>query len=151
PAAPVIVASTPGDAIVPPQIDLPNDTVDVSSSGAASTPAARTAPARAAAPEKIDVQELPMSPDSKAPKAGPLVVKPGKANNSPAAAGTAPQPVAPPLEVASVDNSKSALAGIVASQAAVPRVAPHSVEVSQGISQGLLLKKVAPSYPSLAW
>ena len=31
-----------------------------------------------------------------------------------------------------------------------PQVAPHTLKVSQGVSQGLLIKKVAPVYPQRA-
>jgi len=43
------------------------------------------------------------------------------------------------------------IGGILAGQMAVPKVAtPQRVRVSQGVSTGLLIKKVTPNYPQLA-
>jgi protein TonB len=43
------------------------------------------------------------------------------------------------------------IGGIINSTAAIPRVAtPQRVRVSQGVSTGLLIKKVQPNYPPLA-
>jgi protein TonB len=43
------------------------------------------------------------------------------------------------------------IGGIINSAAAVPRVAtPQRVRVSQGVSQGLIIRKVQPNYPPLA-
>jgi protein TonB len=43
------------------------------------------------------------------------------------------------------------IGGILSSQVAVPKVAtPQRVRVSQGVSTGLLIKKVTPNYPQLA-
>ncbi len=43
------------------------------------------------------------------------------------------------------------IGGILAGQVAVPKVAtPQRVRVSQGVSTGLLIKKVTPNYPQLA-
>jgi len=61
------------------------------------------------------------------------------------------EPAAPPtLDVAS-NAEESAISGIVsAAPTNVPQPAPHMLKVSQGISQGLLVKKVPPVYPSQA-
>ena len=43
------------------------------------------------------------------------------------------------------------IGGIISQNAAVPKVAtPQRVRVSQGVSNGLLIKKVQPTYPPLA-
>jgi len=43
------------------------------------------------------------------------------------------------------------IGGIIGSTAAIPRVAaPVRVRVSQGVSQGLLIRRIQPSYPPLA-
>jgi periplasmic protein TonB len=107
-------------------------------------------PAHDSKSDSIAVQELPMSADTKgAAKPAPLMVKPGAA---PAAVQntSSPAPAPPPLEVAAADTSKATLDNLVTSSASVPRMAPRSVLVSQGVSQGLLLKKVPPVYPPLA-
>ena len=60
-----------------------------------------------------------------------------------------PAPLAPPsLAISPADNS--AIANLVSTKVAVPKVATGSVRVSQGVSQGLLVKKVSPTYPPMA-
>jgi len=69
----------------------------------------------------------------------------------------APKPVpqdvadaaAPALDVAS-DSSGNAISGLVEAPAAVPHAAAQTLKVSQGVSQGLLVKKVPPAYPPQA-
>ena len=100
-------------------------------------------------PEVIQVEEAPADSHSQitiTPK--PIVVstKPGSAAVQKPAQLTAP----PVVEITS-NNSQNALAEIVASaDAVVPKRAPSSVHISQGVSQGLLLKKVSPVYPPRA-
>ena len=100
--------------------------------------------------DTIAVQELPMSGDAKgAAKPAPLMVKTGASPHAGQNHGS-PAPAPPVLEVAAADNSKATLDNLVSSSASVPRMGPRSVLVSQGVSQGLLLKKVPPVYPPLA-
>jgi protein TonB len=100
--------------------------------------------------ENIEVQELPMSRDAKpsiAPKAQPLIVKSDtglKKNTRPA------QLAPPPVQVSSINASDSALNSLATTNAAIPQLAPSSLRISQGVSQGLLLKKVPPVYPPMA-
>lgn len=97
----------------------------------------------------IEVQELPMSRDSKPPAAAkpPLVVKPD-AGIKPL--GKSSQTAPPPVQVSSLGPANSALPNLTTSSPALPTLAPTSVRVSQGVSQGLILKKVAPKYPPMA-
>lgn len=100
--------------------------------------------------DSINVQELPMSRDAKPstpPKSEPLIVKPdsGVKKN-----GTA-QPAPPQVQVSSASTSASAIANLATIKPALPTLAPtSSVRVSQGVSQGLILKKVPPVYPPMA-
>jgi len=80
------------------------------------------------------------------PKLQPLIVKAGTAR--PAAQSAAP--LAPPTVDVSSGNSNDAIASLVTSTAQLPKPAPGMVRISQGVSQGLLLKKVPPSYPRMA-
>jgi periplasmic protein TonB len=100
--------------------------------------------------ETIEVQELPMSREAKpsaAPKAQPLIVKPDTGVKKSAK----PAQLAPPsVQVSSVNVSDLALTSLATTNAAIPKLAPTSVRVSQGVSQGLLLKKVPPVYPPMA-
>jgi TonB family protein len=111
-----------------------------------------TAPAKMqhnADPENIEVQEMPFSRDTKVtvtPKPQPLIVKAGTAK--PAAQTTAS--LAPPSVDVSAGNSNEAITNLVTSAAQLPKPAPGMIRISQGVSQGLLLKKVPPAYPRMA-
>jgi len=97
----------------------------------------------------IEVQELPMSRDSKppAPAKPPLIVKPDTAIKP---LGKSSQAAPPPVQVSSLASANSALPNLTTSTPALPALAPSSVRISQGVSQGLILKKVAPKYPPMA-
>jgi protein TonB len=100
-------------------------------------------------PDDIQVQEMPFSRDTKVtvtPKPQPLIVKAGTAR--PTAQATVA--LAPPSVDVSVGNSNEAITNLVTSTAQLPKPAPGMVRISQGVSQGLLLKKVPPSYPRMA-
>ena len=80
-------------------------------------------------------------------EAKPLVVNmKGSANPAPNVAQAAPAP--PPIS--SVGASDRTLANLVTTNEALPKPAPASVRVSQGVSQGLLIRRVSPVYPSIA-
>ena len=117
----------------------------VSSTGGTSAPQHNPA-----APETIRVQELPLNAEQKAAalKAQPIVVqvKPG---NALAQKAQQTQLTAPALPL-NASNSSAALNSIVATEAPAPKPAPGSLRVSQGVSQGLVVKKVAPAYPPTA-
>ncbi|MGA2377146.1 MAG: TonB family protein [Candidatus Sulfotelmatobacter sp.] len=82
----------------------------------------------------------------------PLVVK----NEAPAPASPTPaepEPVQPPapgsLDASNANNQ--AISGIISTPAAsLPHQASQQLKVSQGVSQGLLIKSVPPAYPALA-
>ncbi len=124
------------------------DTTPASTVSETATPAAPplTASNFTAPPEIIHVDEGASPPEPKItviPK--PLVVK-----TKPASPVTEkPAQLAPPaLAISPADNS--AIANLVATKVAAPKVTPGSVRVSQGVSQGLLMKKVSPAYPPMA-
>lgn len=98
----------------------------------------------------VEVQEMPMARDAKItvtaqPK--PLVVKnyDSRASGRPAASA----PVAPSLSLANAGTS-SPIADLVTSDAPLPKPVPGTIRISQGVSQGLLMKKVTPVYPPMA-
>lgn len=104
--------------------------------------------------ETIEAQDTP-APDKSSditvtPEPQPIVVKQGTVPKR-AAAPAAPI-AAPSINVADTGNPASAseLAGLVPTTAMLPKPAPGTIRVSQGVSQGMLLKKVAPVYPSIA-
>lgn len=77
--------------------------------------------------------------------AKPIVVKSGNGSTPTQGEESAPQL---PGTVASADNG---LAGLVTSTPVVlPKAAPSTIKISQGVSQGLLIKRVQPKYPQAA-
>jgi periplasmic protein TonB len=99
------------------------------------------------APESIEVQELPISRDAGkitvTPKVEPIVVR-----NTPA--GEKTTPVAPPPVAVVADGAGAKLPELTPVNIELPKPAPGTVRISQGVSQGLLLRKVQPAYPPIA-
>ena len=113
------------------------------------TPPPAKSPQRTSPSENIQVDELSSTPEPKITvnaKPQPLVVKNGsKITVTPKAS----QPAPPALSVAaSSPASNDALANVVTSSAPLPTL--KVLRVSQGVSQGLLVKKVPPVYPAAA-
>ncbi|MBZ5719423.1 MAG: TonB family protein [Acidobacteriia bacterium] len=84
----------------------------------------------------------------------PLVVKnevSAQRTTQPAAAET-PQPAAPEALGIGSNSDEKTISGLVSSApVSVPKaIAPQTVRVSQGVSQGLLSKRVQPAYPEQA-
>src|SRR5437762_826392 len=103
---------------------------------------------RSADAENIEIQEMPFSRDSKVtvtPKPQPLVVKTGAAKS----VTQVLTPIAPSLDVAA-NSSTATIANLMPGDAPLPKPAPGMTRISQGVSQGLLFKKVAPAYPPMA-
>lgn len=116
-----------------------------------------TPPAKSTAPAKTPVVESgtalnrnssPIKPEAAAPA---LVVKnspaePIKPKRAAQEAESAPAPAS-----ISSGASSEAIAGLVnANTASVARAAPQLLRISQGVSQGLLIKRVQPVYPPQA-
>jgi periplasmic protein TonB len=57
---------------------------------------------------------------------------------------------APDAVTASSQSNDSAISGLVSMPSSVPQPGPGTLKISQGVSQGLLIKKVAPVYPARA-
>ena len=103
---------------------------------------------RSADAENIEIQEMPFSRDSKVtvtPRPQPLVVKTGAAKS----VTQVSTPIAPSLDVAA-NSSTATIANLMPGDAPLPKPAPGMTRISQGVSQGLLFKKVAPAYPPMA-
>lgn len=100
-------------------------------------------------PGTIELEELPLSGKPNftkttiTPKAP---VQPLHVKREAGAPTKSAQVSAPTVQIAS-NGSEADLASLVAPPAALPKAAPGTLRISQGISQGLLLKKVAPVYP----
>ena len=59
-------------------------------------------------------------------------------------------PTPPPVVLPESKATDSTLAGLVATNVAVPKPVPGALQVSEGVTQGLLIKKIAPMYPATA-
>lgn len=100
-------------------------------------------------PDSIQVEDLTSKPEPKitvTAKPQPLVVNNGsRITVTPKTA----QPAPPALAVAAPSQAANdALSNVVSSSAPMPTL--KVLRVSQGVSQGLLIKKVAPAYPAAA-
>ena len=88
-----------------------------------------------------------------ATKPAPIVVKNNASNPvppSPFQADSAQPPAAGTLTAAANTND-AAISGIMSTvKVSTPQPAPQKLKVSQGVSQGLLIKSVDPVYPALA-
>jgi protein TonB len=60
------------------------------------------------------------------------------------------QPTPPSVVLPESKATDSTLAGLVSTNVAVPKPAPGALQVSEGVTQGLLIKKIAPVYPPTA-
>lgn len=78
----------------------------------------------------------------------PIKVKPGAGEHVKHNSDDASAPVPNPLAVAEANTS--ALNSLVASPTATPRPTLATLKISQGVSQGLLIKRVDPKYPPSA-
>jgi periplasmic protein TonB len=87
--------------------------------------------------------------ETSAPNA--LVVKGGvKAIPQAPAPPEAPEAAAPGALSVAPESQNGEISGLVNVSPSVPHAAPQTLKVSQGVSQGLLVKKVPPVYPQQA-
>ncbi|MGA8490805.1 MAG: TonB family protein [Terriglobales bacterium] len=88
--------------------------------------------------------------DADDPENAPLVVKSEVPTPAPPSSA-AQEPVQPPAPGSVGASNNQAISGIMSTTAAtLPRPVPQQLKVSQGVSQGLLIKNVDPIYPALA-
>ena len=144
--------SRPMDAQLRPSPEITPDTTNASTAPAAPEPSADvTANSKPSASklayEAPEVVTIPAAePPAAAPK--PLQVK-TELQRAPQVHPQEPMPLPSPTSVAS--NTSADLASIVDAPTVVPTVAPQqTVRVSQGVSQGLLIRRVQPVYPPQA-
>ncbi len=134
--------------IAPPSTSTP----DAASS---TTPTLAPKTATAVTPEKpsAGVGNNPVSriaanpePETKKPESAPIVVKSNAAVAKTQAQAEEPAPQLPgPLADASANDSN--LSGLMSASPSLPKPLLATVRVSQGVSQGLLIKRVQPKYP----
>ena len=158
-STPVTPASTvqPGAMNQPPTVGTaasPSEIVEppTSSQHGASTISAKPSPATKASgattspadnEQEVVVRQMP---------AEALVVANTPVQKTPKTAAVDAQPAAPEALGIGSNSDDKAISGLVSNvPVSVPKaVAPQSVRVSQGVSQGLLFKRVQPAYPPQA-
>ncbi len=100
--------------------------------------------AEAGNPPVIRIAATP-EPAAKKPDSSPLQVK----SNAGASHGEESAPQLPsPLAVASANDSN--LRGLMSASPSLPKASLATLRISQGVSQGLLIKRVQPTYPQSA-
>ena len=140
-------SAPPNNRTASPDLIFP-DSTPAASDDSSLPPVAPRSTERKSPSEAIQVDELASGPEPKVtvtPKPQPLVV------NTKSAVIAQPkslQPAPPALALAPSNASSEALTNIVTS--AIPQPTLQVLRVSQGVSQGLLIKKVAPVYPQAA-
>lgn len=87
-------------------------------------------------------------PESKKPPAAPMLVKSGATvtRNQPSSDESA----APPAIDAAASAGNGNLTSLLASTSNIPKPSLATIRISQGVSQGLLIKRVQPTYPQAA-
>jgi len=161
PSPSAIQKSQPAPAATTPAAPVTSNVMNETASAVPNASAAATATLKAGKPQaglnsapatKIAVgEEAAATPEVVTKKLGPAAIQ---VKNEPAPTKAQPQadegtPVLPsPLAVGSgKDNS---LASLVSGPAAMPVAPAGTLKISQGVSQGLLIKKVQPDYPQNA-
>ena len=156
-------SSSPAPATVAPAATTPTETVPAQTSPSSALPA-QNFQSSAPEPSSADRDQNPTSHSAKpsaaktplvaedtVTKVAPLVVRNDSGTHS-ASAASEPAPQAPgALSIASGSSNDSALSSLVASTPVnVPKHTPQTLRISQGVSQGLILKRVQPAYPAQA-
>jgi protein TonB len=140
------IEATPSSTDSQNSVEPPASSPAVRAQSPVQTPS-HSASQKSASPEEIDVQELPIARDAGkttvAPKPQPIVVKNDTATEKPA------QPAAPSVTLISSGDAAK-LPSLVPADVELPKPSPGTIRISQGVSQGLLVKKVQPAYPQLA-
>jgi len=144
PATPVQTAPKPSATASAPS--APASAPAETAKPEASSVAAPTSPASRAEEESPEVVQRAVAPAPKPEKpAQSITVKSSVSKSAPA---EAPQAL-PVIGITSGGNDK-AISGLMDSAGSVRTPVLRTVKISQGVSQGLLLKKVAPDYPMQA-
>jgi protein TonB len=154
-AAPTETVQTPAPAAAPSSFtgNMTSVESDLQPSSAPTTPESSSPATLSKPPERmhdietIQVEEPTENPASKitvTPK--PLVVNTrAKGPEKPKVVQSTPQP--PSI---SAEEGTDKLAGLVTTKIALPKPEPGSIRISQGVSQGLIVKRVTPVYPPIA-
>jgi TonB family protein len=92
---------------------------------------------------------LDAEPGTKKPNSAPIVVKSNAAGSKTQTPAEESAPQLPsPIADASANDSN--LSGLMSVSPSLPKPSLATIKISQGVSQGLLIKKVQPKYPQAA-
>ncbi|MGH9530210.1 MAG: TonB family protein [Terriglobales bacterium] len=129
----------PGRAQQVPQL---NPSEDAESPASTSSSKGKSAPDEIVVFEHSASDSAEIKPLSTKKSPQPLAVKGAPADVE--------EVIAPPAIQAGSGASDRTIAGLITSTVPLPKQAPETVKMSQGITQGLLVKRVNPVYPSQA-
>ena len=148
PAPPKPAASIPVPSSHPAAVPATIDAQPTGTSGNNETANEASAPAEARTPPTNSLSPTSRSASSAKPAETPLVVKGGAVP----AVRSAPAPDTPAPNVIGMaaTGSGGALSNLVDTSPTGPQPILQKVNISQGVSQGLLMKKVQPVYPRTA-
>jgi periplasmic protein TonB len=147
PATPVADATVTASALPEPSTSAVSNPPSTTTKTAplSQSPSPKPAASNLIAPDKTVTLENPAAIVVKADSSRPATAAPQPQDQG---SDAAPAPLGVAMGSGSQDK---ALSSIVSSTPAVPTAAPPQVvNISQGVSQGLLLKRVQPNYPSQA-
>ncbi|MGO9862955.1 MAG: TonB family protein [Terriglobales bacterium] len=153
---PISAPSTPQSSAQPAPAPAPSTSAADPAVSATPAPASKTTAAipldkPSAATGNSPVPRIALDPDSgtKKPNSAPILVKstPAKTKTKSQSEESAPQLPSPLADASAPDSN---LSGLMAVSPSLPKPTLETVKVSQGVSQGLLIKRVQPKYPPSA-
>jgi len=116
-------------------------------SPAPAAPAPRATPASKPSPKEV----APPSPEPEPEVTQRLIVRSDTGHKAPQPSAQDLEPVQAPSAIGMEANTDSkALANISSAPVSVPKPSPQMLRVSQGVMEGLVLKRVQPRYPTQA-
>ena len=134
-------------AQAPPPTALPASEVAPSTKPLSAT---ENAPAKEVATNQTPSSQAPsQGSETRKPDPSPLRVKSNVVETKPQVQSDEPAPQFPGSDADSANQNS--LSGVMSSASpSVPRFSPAAVKISQGVSEGLLIKRVQPRYPQSA-
>ena len=151
---PQTASTTPATEITPTNIAKPSAGTNVTNAPSAHSTQQIASSEPPSATTKKSLPTIAVSEPAKsaptAPEPEVLVVNNTPSKSATGKAATSEPVAAPEASIVSSTSDSNAVSGLVAMPTSAPQVAPHTLKVSQGVSQGLLIKKVAPVYPQRA-
>ncbi len=163
PKAPALAGPSPAAVTVQPDVSSP---VTTGTNVSKSPPTAKATRMELAPDITLSTEEAPAPknkatrtpaaqvPVKSAPAAQPpdilVVTNPTSKPAPPPAPAAEPDTPAPDASEIASNSGEQAISGIMASSTAGAVEPAHSIQLSQGIAQGLLIKQVQPTYPEAA-